>query len=283
LGLVICLWMLSQEGRGISLEKTSRKSNSLQYFVNCWLCGPIGVPRLSKDRAVIYKGRRSIRNRTICEWEYYKYLTTKDVKKRLATEGKSPSEVRRDQFASDLYRTASAKLSLSNCGPFSLVHEDYGLHNFLFDENMRLTGILDWDYFHSAPVLSYCNWPAMTQIRWHYYDEYWPGHCTTACLLTKLAGQPCCRSNWRSTPASFVRVKVIRRDWIIAIHSLRAQPPCTPGQNSDIMYIFWHSVVMEQSIMHSNSNKLNYANWIPQALFTTQASSNPSVNLIHSS
>lgn len=49
------------------------------------------------------------------------------------------------------------------------------MHNFLFDENLRLTGILDWDYVHSAPALTCCNWPAMTQIRWPYYDEYWPG------------------------------------------------------------------------------------------------------------
>jgi len=107
--------------------------------------------------------------------EYYQYLASKDAKKRLVTEGKLPSEVRRDQFASYLYRTASAKLSLSNDGPFGLVHGDYGVHNFLFDENMRLTGILDWDYVHSAPALSCCSWPAMTQIRWPYCDEYWPG------------------------------------------------------------------------------------------------------------
>jgi len=107
--------------------------------------------------------------------EYYQYLATNDGKRRWGTEGKSSSEVLRDRFASYLYRKASARLSLSNCGPFGLVHGDHGMHNFLFDENLRLTGILDWDYVHSAPALTCCNWLAMTQIRWPYYDEYWPG------------------------------------------------------------------------------------------------------------
>lgn len=107
--------------------------------------------------------------------DYYRYLAIKDASSRLKTEGKTSSEILRDRFASYLYETAASKLSLSNCGPFGLVHGDYGVHNFLFDENLKLAGIVDWDSVHSAPVLACCDWPTMTQIRWPWYDEYWPG------------------------------------------------------------------------------------------------------------
>jgi hypothetical protein len=109
--------------------------------------------------------------------EYYTFLASRDrVERNARTNGElNQTAQSRDRFASYLYYTAAARLSLANEGPFSISHGDYGVHNILFDDDYKMTGVVDWDSSHTAPALTCGDWPALTHVRWPYVDDYYPG------------------------------------------------------------------------------------------------------------
>lgn len=106
--------------------------------------------------------------------EFYTYLVENHASKMAAVTNRATSEINRDNFASHIYRTAAGTV-LTDVGPFGLIHGDHGTHNLLFDDNLTLTAVLDWESAQSAPVFACCDWPALVQIRWPRYDKYWPG------------------------------------------------------------------------------------------------------------
>jgi len=107
--------------------------------------------------------------------EYYRYLV-----ERHATKPADPSltelESKNKPFAIHLYRKATSSMDLADTGPFGLSHRDHGVHNLLWDENLVLTGILDWESACVAPVLECCNWPPLVEIRWAYIESDRPYH-----------------------------------------------------------------------------------------------------------
>jgi hypothetical protein len=107
--------------------------------------------------------------------EYYEHIVEKYVLLNPVSANRTDSDITRDKFANLLYSRAAKKLVLADAGPFGIIHGDYGTHNLLFDDNLTLTGVIDWDSAHSAPALACCDWPALVHIRWPLYDKYWPG------------------------------------------------------------------------------------------------------------
>ena len=64
----------------------------------------------------------------------------------------------------DRFRLLASSLvvdKLYNNGPFFLTHPDFSIQNMLFNENYKITGLVDWSHCQTAPIESFAAVPSL--------------------------------------------------------------------------------------------------------------------------